>query len=226
MKKLILVILLPLLIGTTNCLAGNPPGDSPVAIVKKIIKDVDYRKAGQSDWDVAKTGTFLYDKGEVKTGSNSLALVLFMDGSLLRVRENTMLTIYGNKDGNKMKTNTYIDKGKLAFDVKKQGEDEFKFTTPTAVASIRGTSGLFKVDSLGTTLVGVEGIIDVSCPNDPNKYGVLNPGQTVYLDQNCNLVINQSSKDDSKEYDNTNNTTSKKVKIKTSYGDIEIEYYQ
>jgi hypothetical protein len=227
MKKIFLMMLIPLLVITGICLAGDPPGNSPIALVKKIVKDVTYKKAGQSDWEVAKTGTPLSDGEQVKTGANSLALVLFTDGSgLLRVRENTILNIYGAKDGRKLNKNTFIEKGKLGFEVNKQEDDEFKFTTPTAVASIRGTAGLFKVDSLGTTLVGIEGLIDVSCSYDPNKHGQLQPGQTVYLNQNCELSITQSSEDDKKEFTDTKKTTNKKVKIKTSYGDIEIEYYQ
>ncbi len=227
MKKIILLLLIPLIAFTNICLAGDPPDGSTVALVKKIVKDVTYKKSGQSDWEVAKTGTPLSDGGQVKTGANSLALVLFTDGSgLLRVRENTVLNIYGTKDGKKMNKNTFIEKGRLGFEVNKQEDDEFKFTTPTAVASIRGTAGLFKVDSLGTTLVGIEGLIDVRCPNDPSKYGQLQPGQTVYLNQNCELVINQSTEEDKKEYTDTKKTTNKKVKVKTSYGDIEIEYYQ
>ena len=227
MKKIFLMMLIPLLTISSICLAGDPPEKSPVAFVKKIVKDVTYKRADQSDWDFAKTGTILYDKEQVKTGPNSLALVLFTDGSgLLRVRENTILNIYGDKDGKKMNKNTFIAKGKLGFEVNKQEDEEFKFTTPTAVASIRGTAGLFKVDSLGTTLVGIEGLIDVRCPNDPSKYGQLQPGQTVTLNESCELVITQTTEDDKKEYVETQKTTNKKVKIKTTYGDIEIEYYQ
>ena len=227
MKKIFLLLIILLVAITNICLAGDPPDNSPVALVKKIVKDVTYKKVGQSDWEVAKTGTPLRDGEQVKTGANSLALVLFTDGSgLLRVRENTVLNIYGAKDGKKMNKNTFIEKGKLGFEVNKQEDDEFKFTTPTAVASIRGTAGLFKVDSLGTTLVGIEGLIDVSCPYDPSKHGQLQPGQTVYLNKNCELEINPTSETDKKDYVDTKKTINKKVKIKTSYGDIEIEYYQ
>ena len=62
----------------TNILSVD---DTPIALIKKIIKDVTYRNDDASDWEIAKTGIPLADGQEVKTGFKSLALILFTDGS-------------------------------------------------------------------------------------------------------------------------------------------------
>ena len=102
-KILLIAFCLPLLVGFVSDKNTSIPSDTPVALVKKIILDVTYKKLGQSDWEEAKTGQPLKDGEEVKTGPKSLALILFSDGSgLLRVRENSILHIYGKRENNKL----------------------------------------------------------------------------------------------------------------------------
>ncbi len=42
--------------------------ETPVALVKKIVKDVQYKTSDESDWEIAQSGKPLVDGGEVKTG--------------------------------------------------------------------------------------------------------------------------------------------------------------
>jgi len=226
-KKFLIVFIIPWLIGFTSDQNLLLPGDTPVALVKKIVKDVSYKKAGQSDWDLAKTGDALFDGGQVKTGSKSLALVLFTDGSgLLKVRENAVLNIYGQRNNKQIDKNTYIDKGLIGFEVNKQEDAEFKFTTPTAVASIRGTLGFIEVGSDSSTTISLEnGSVEIQALRGNRGSGRVTGGNTARIDPLGNVNLNAASDEDRKKNSATRQLTTKKVKIKTPQGDLEIEYY-
>ena len=226
-KSLLIIFILPLVLGFTSDNFIGSLDDTPVALVKKIIKDVTYKKAGVSDWELAKTGLPLKDGEEVKTGSRSLALILFSDGSgLLRVRENAILHIYGTKNEKQLNKNTYIDKGLIGFDVKKQGDEEFKFTTPTAVASIRGTAGLVEVDDNKNTLFLLEsGTAELESTSGQKKKGTVTAGNTAKIDTDGNINIGPTSDEDKKKNDQTRSLTTKKVIIKTNRGTVTVEYF-
>lgn len=203
--------------------------DSPVAMVKKVFKDVNYRKSTeQSDWQKANIGLLLNDGNEVKTGSKSLALILFTDGSgLLRVRENSILHIYGEKKEKKLDKNTFIQKGLISFDVKKLSEDEeFKFTTPTVVASIRGTSGFLEYGEDSTFTMSLDsGSALLSYLGPRGGEGSLTEGNTVTISSDGTFQFRPQSDEDKNKSNQSKRTTIKKVIIKTNKADIEIEYY-
>lgn len=226
-KNLLPVLLFPLLIGFTSDENLPLPDDTPVALVKKIVKDVTYKKTGQSDWEVAKTGSPLNDGEQVKTGSKSLALVLFTDGSgLLRVRENAILNIYGKRNNKQIDKNTYIDKGLIGFEVNKQENAEFKFTTPTAVASIRGTLGFIEVGMDSSTTISLEkGSVEFQSLRGNRGNGTVTGGNTARIDPLGNVNLNPASEGDKNKNSTTRQLTTKKVKIKSPLGNVEIEYY-
>ncbi len=232
-KILVAIVFVPLLLAfnsegektTDKKDAGNVPANT-VAYVKMIEKDVTYRKTSeQSDWDLAKTGTLLNNGGEVKTGSKSLALVHFIDGSgLLRVRENSVLHIYGTKKEKTMDKNTIIDKGLIGFKVEKQAPDEdFKFTTPTVVASIRGTDGFleYSEDSTFTMYLG-SGSAGLYSKSDCDSIAA---GNTIVIRSNGQCISRIGTVQDINKNKAANQTTIRKVKIKTNKGEVNIEYY-
>lgn len=226
-KSLLIIFIIPLLLGFNSGKNSTPPTDTPVALVKKIVINVTYKKDG-SDWEAAKTGLPLKDGDQVKTGPKSLALILFIDGSgLLRVRENAILSVYG-KSGNKKldNKNTLLTKGTIGFEVNKQEDEEFKFTTPTAVASIRGTEGSLEVDDNNSTVIRLDkGKVDFQSLKGDKKSGSLTAGNTARIDNSGNISITPQSQEDKNKNNSIKNTNTKKVKIKTKLGDIEIEYY-
>lgn len=226
-KSLILVFTLPLLFGFAADGNLSAPADTPVALVKKIVKDVTFKKAGVTDWEMAKTGLPLKDGEEVKTGSKSLALILFTDGSgLLRVRENAILHIYGKKENQKLNKNTYVQKGLIGFDVNKQENEEFKFTTPTVVASIRGTGGFLEVGSDSSTTISLDkGTVDFTSLVGSRGNGTVTGGNTAHVDAHGNIHVNLSTENDKKKYNESRLLNTKKVIIKTHEGNLEIEYY-
>ncbi|MCX7797277.1 MAG: FecR domain-containing protein [Melioribacter sp.] len=210
-------------------IGAEATANSPVAVVKKVFKDVDYRKSSQqSDWQKASVGLILNDGNEVKTGSKSLALILFTDGTgLLRVRENSILHIYGEKKQQRLDKNTFIQKGLISFDVNKLSEnEEFKFTTPTVVASIRGTSGFLEYTEDSTFTMSLDsGSAHLSFLGPQGGEGILQEGNTVVITNDGNFQFRAQSPEDINKANDSKKTTIKKVIIKTQRGNIEIEYY-
>ncbi len=225
-KSLMIVFILPLLFGFASDKNSAKSGDTPVALVKKIIKNVDFRKNAESDWEIARTGLPLNNGGEVRTATNSFALVLFTDGSgLLKVQPNSVLKVYGEFANKRMNKNTLIDKGTVGFDVNKQEDEEFKFTTPTAVASIRGTEGVFEVAENGESIMILKSG-SVELQTKTGKKVTLTAGNTAVFDLEGNATVTPSTEDDKNKMSKATSLTTKKVRIKTSTGEeIMIEYF-
>jgi len=196
---------------------------NPVALVRKVVKNVKHETIEKVVKN-AKPGTPLLDGELVRTGVKSLALVKFLDGSLIRVRENSRLTIHGKKEGKKQVANTIIHSGELNFDVNKQEEDEFKFTTPTGIASIRGTSGSIEVEENETTFLLEKGRIELEATRGEKKTGTLTPGRFAKIGINGKIIFGELTAKQKQKLKNAKLTKVKKLKIETKTGIYEIEF--
>lgn len=201
--------------------------ETPIALVKKIVKKVTHRVNEESDWELAKTGMPLNRGEQVKTGFRSLALVLFTDGSgLLRVRENSILNIYGKQSDKNLNKNTVIEKGFVGFEINKQEAEEFKFTTPTAVAAIRGTEGFIEIGSDGLSIVACsEGKIEVESLIGMKSKIFVEGGFVAIQRANGYFKIDKLTKDMMDKLKNTKSSSLEKITIETKEGTIEVEYY-
>jgi hypothetical protein len=201
--------------------------ETPIALIKKIIKDVSYKTSDASDWEVGKTGVPLKSGEQVKTGFKSLALVLFTDGTgLLRIRENSIMYIYGDKEGEKINKNTFIEKGLIGFDINKQDAEEFKFTTPTAVAAIRGTAGYVEVGSdSSTTIVCDHGKIEVQSLIGEKRTAIVQGGKAVSIRPDGQILEGEISPAEGSKFSNSKKTKVRKISIETEQGIIELEFY-
>jgi len=199
--------------------------DGPVAIVKKIINDVKYKSGEQGDWTNAKVSQTLIDHDEIKTGNKSLAIILFTDGSgQLRVRENAVLQIFGQKENKQLNKNTVIQNGSVSFEVNKQADEEFKFTTPTAVASIRGTGGLLNANSDSTQVILEHGAMELNSLLQGGERGNIIGGQTGTVYRDGKFVFRNSTANDLKLLQAAKNINTKKVRVKVNNQVLEIEY--
>lgn len=149
-----LSMLLCWLVGTLNA-GERPKSNTPqteaqgVAIVIKAIKTVE-AKEKQSNWRSVQRGQQLNSGTQVRTGAQSFSILKFADNSVVRIAENSEIVIKGDKgEGNALTKTVELNLGKVGFNIKKQGQGEaFRFTSPTAVASIKGTSGYFEDGAL------------------------------------------------------------------------------
>lgn len=226
-KRNIIVVLVTLL--ATLAFAFIPLPSNPsiynAAVVLKVIQDVKHKKP-QTDWLTTKPATTLEAKDQLRTGDKSVAVIRFIDGSSLRVRENTIITIYADKKERGLIKNTKIDVGKMRFDVEKQqDEDEFIITTPTAVATIRGTSGFVNVLEDGETILTVEsGTVDVRALFGAQQSGTVEGGNTSFISRDGNVSIGQASEQQLNEVRNSLKTNEKYIRVQTPQGTFRIYY--
>ncbi len=115
-----------------------------VALVNRVVQIVE-RRSPEIEWRPAQIGDLLNSGDIIKTGPASFSLVRFYDNSLLRLRELSEIIVYADRDREAYHRNIQIDRGSVGFDVRKQEADRFEFSTPTSVASIRGSSGSFTI---------------------------------------------------------------------------------
>jgi len=221
-----LVTIILFAFAATNFAGKNPPSEAPIAIVMKIVKDVNFKKAN-GDWSATKIGQTLATGDEIKTGGKSLAIVKFTDNSILRVRENCSIKIYANKNDKQISKNTYIGKGGVNFEVTKQQQnEEFQFTTPTMVASIRGTKGFLQVGDNETVLVLEEGSIDYKSLLGDQTKGNVKGGNSVIFTNDGNVTVATISPEQQRQLEDSKKTNTKKIIIKTNQGDLIIEYLE
>lgn len=146
-KKFLLRILAPVIpvlcAATITAMILSVPGAQPIAIIMKIIKEDVQRRTPTTEWQKAQRGDRLASKDNLRTGPNAFAIVKFNDNTLLKVRPNSEITISGEIAGNVFSKSVDLSRGGTDFDVNKQEKEKFEFTTPTSVASIRGTNGRF-----------------------------------------------------------------------------------
>lgn len=196
---------------------------TPVALVRKVVKNVKHETLEKLLKD-AKPGTPLLDGELVKTGVKSLALVKFLDGSLIRVRENSSLTIHGKKEGKKQIANTIMHSGELNFEINKQEEDEFKFTTPTGIASIRGTSGSIEIGEEETTFLLETGVIELEATKGSKETGTLRSGNFAKIGSSGEIIFGELTNKQKQKLKNAKLTKVKVLKIETENGIYEIEF--
>lgn len=164
---------------TKSSSESNRTPVADVAIVIKVVKDVQ-AKTGNTPFKPAQRGQNLSSGDAVKTGDNSFSILRFVDGSVIRVQENSEITVRGEKANGKMEKNIDINLGKLGFNVKQKPGEQFRFVSPTSVASIKGTTGAYVSNSDGSSLTIVEGKAEFET-KDGKKYEVTS-GETAYVD--------------------------------------------
>lgn len=145
------------------CISGQlrAQHDPAIGLLSKVILDVNRKPAGE-DWAKAERGETLDSGDMVSTGAKSLAVVKFKDNSLLRVRERSRVTLTGFTSAGAFSKDVRIGSGAIGFSVKKQQpNEEFRFTSPTSVASVRGTMGIFAIQDTFDILIVTEGVVNL-----------------------------------------------------------------
>jgi len=139
--------------------AGFTPSKGPLAMILKVIPEVRKQSHSETDWAIASKGDPLTTGDKVRTNKNSLALIKFMDRSIVRLREESMLTVDTSTVEGKFTKFIKLWKGGFGFEFRKQRDEQFRLTSPTAVASIRGTRGMLSGGAGSDTLIVTEGTV-------------------------------------------------------------------
>ena len=189
-NKLATVVLLSLVLGISVVSAQKK---QPIATIFKPIGNVTY-KTGDKDWAKAKPAIPLLSGDLVRTDENSFAIVKFLENSILRVQEKSEVTISGEITQKKeFSKNVYLERGSLGFQVKHRPNEKFEFSTPTSVASIRGTGGLLIAGSdsndvliLGTGVVQFRNLLS-------NFIATVKAGQTAFSFTDGTIKVTQTT---------------------------------
>jgi hypothetical protein len=132
--------------------------EKAIGLVCKAILDVT-RRPSDKDWVKAERGDILDAGDMVRTGERSIAVVKLKDNSLLRVQEKSTVTLAGISSNGMFQKSARVDGGTVGFNINKQKTgEEFRFTSPTSVASIRGTEGLFASTDSGDVFIILTGL--------------------------------------------------------------------
>ena len=132
----------------------------PIAAIKNVVGIVKLQRSDTRQKIVATAGNLLYSGDGLTTGSEASVAVLFTDGSMLKVQENSEATLKAERKGErKLDASVDLPLGEIWAKVTRR-DTRFEIETPSSVASVKGTEFSVKVDELGTSTVFVfEGLI-------------------------------------------------------------------
>jgi len=127
------------------------------------------------EWTDAENEMDLYESDSVKTGEDSSAQILLFKGSIIRLDSNTEVTLKEIIEGEETSVTIQQDTGRTWSTIQKiSGIDDYEVQTPTAVASVRGTSFDVNITEDGITIVSViNGSVNVSKTAEGTVYTVL-----------------------------------------------------
>ena len=198
MKKNIVIILTSLL--SVLIIFSTVYAAKPIAITIKSKGKVKVSESGKKSDKKLKRGFRLKDGDKIVTGDKSYAAFRFIDDrSLVRVRANSNCTIQGKEEDNSILKNIFLEIGTIFARITKQ-KGRFQVTTPTSVASVKGTK--FITDHRGadgTYYFGEEGLCEIK-----NKGGVarLRSGETAFVaDENTAPVVYKTRKGEKPSFD-------------------------
>ena len=170
---------------------------SKVAIAIKIKGDVSVLYKGLNSEQVLKPGSPLSYQDNIKTGKNGyIALMYLDDKTVVKMLGNSDLTIMGDRSGNKINKSLDIKYGRVAANVKPQKGKEFRVSTPTSVASVKGTEFAIQSDpSTGDSFTLIEGLIEVT-NSITGESTEVEEGETAISTPDGSLDVAETTSDD------------------------------
>ena len=178
---------------------------SKVAIAIKTKGDVSVKYKGLNSEQVLKPGSPLSNQDKIKTGKNGyIALMYLDDKTVVKMLDNSDLTIMGDRSGNKINKSLDIKYGRVAANVKPQKGKEFRISTPTSVASVKGTEFAIQSDpSSGDSFTLIEGLIEVT-NSVTGESTQVQEGETAISTPDGSLDVAESTSDDLDGFEEAN----------------------
>lgn len=134
-----------------------------VALTMKTTGDVRHRPVDAAAFETLRRGLPLFDGEVVVTGEDGLAIALFLDDkSQLKIKKNSEVEISGLRQDGTISKRVNMAFGSMKATVEEQTRD-FVITTPTSVASIKGTEFWLITDAaLGDLLISIAGSVELT----------------------------------------------------------------
>ncbi|XDD51764.1 FecR domain-containing protein [Leptospira sp. WS92.C1] len=130
---------------------------------------------------------FILPEDKIETGTGSYADIQLMDGVIIRVKENTILTlnrIFVDSKNAEIYSDLTLNKGKIfsKVGVKLGKSSGFKVTTPTSTAAVRGTDFQVEVEGNKSETLVSDGSVEVTDNDNPNQTNVADGGEKIVSD--------------------------------------------
>ncbi|MBC8204156.1 FecR domain-containing protein [bacterium] len=147
-RKSFLIIVLTLFI---LCNVLYAAGERPIAAVKGVFGEVKIKRLNSDKFSAVAPGHLLYDGDRIRTFEQSGIAVLFIDGSQIKLQENSDLTLQAQR-GTERDLDTKLDLpiGDIWAKVTRR-DSKFEIETPSATASVKGTEFAMTVDDMGNS---------------------------------------------------------------------------
>lgn len=198
------------------------PEESFTFKVHFVLGDV--KITGASGERSANQGESVAVSEIITTGKKSVVDLLYGKSGVIRVNENSRVTVTSIADKSNSDTVMDMDNGKVFLTLTKLKGTGFKVKTPTAVASVRGTSFTVQSDRKGAMLSVVKGTVAVNPVKEgkiiEEKGVAVEAGKrTDYIDKKVVEKIIMGKM----EIPVMDMTPAEKIEIQTEVKDIRIE---
>ncbi len=188
--------------------SGFADSGKDVALILKTAGKVGVNKQGRSTWSTARRGQRVHSGEIVKTGDRALAALVFTDDkSLMKIRSNSNVTVYGKREKNSIAKRIQISFGEIWAKVTRQNV-KLRIESPSGVATVKGTelNCLYADDNF--FVLCQKGIVDVT-----NQFGSMLLGANEMARLTKGLPPERISGNPDKIFDMTNDGDGKQMEI-------------
>lgn len=180
------------------CLVLNTSliGADKIALAIKVKGNVSII-SGDDNKTPLKPGTPLISQDKILTGRGGFAALMYIDDkTVVKLLENSDLTIEGKRSNTRIKKSLDIGYGKIAANVANQKGNDFRIATPTSVASVKGTEFAISSDpKLGDSFTLLEGLIEVT-NSITGELTEVEVGETAVSTPDGSLDVRKTTTDD------------------------------
>ncbi len=161
-------------------LSSRAEAASAVGKITRVTGDVKVQRGDKTF--PTQVGTRVMQADLVETGSNAKVKILMSDSSVLSLGPNSKMRIRSyrhNRRSRQVSANYDLVYGRGRARVpRRAARKDIRFSTPSAVAGVRGTTLIFEYNpNTGQTrVVSVDGTVTVVNPNNPGETITLSPG--------------------------------------------------
>lgn len=138
-----------------------------MAVTTKVFGNVEIFKKKGSSVEL-KQGSILSIGDQIKTSRGSFAAIIFIDDrSILKIKENSILTLNGQRKRGSISKEINLQGGSLRAQVTDQNRKNFTIESSVSVASVKGTDFWFINDyENGQDFIhGLDGLIELTNKN-------------------------------------------------------------
>jgi len=178
-----------------------------VAITVKTIGEVSRSSEGQEGFNALKRGNALSDNDVIRTGENGFIVAMYLDDkTTVKITENSEFKISGERQGGSIQKRVAISYGNMHASVTKQKGGEFIISTPTSVASVKGTDIVIVCDPIqGDLFVTLIGVIEVK-NNTTGETTTVSKGESATSTPDGSLEVHVTTEEETEEFEEDEET--------------------